>query len=309
MHSKLKAAAKRLASVIRPTQPASSQIEEPASEPVPVETVPIEPATQSRFELRPPSNEVMVDLFKGKWASDLTSFGATNGGKVHLFHDSRPHLAAKALGRSSSFSGMRVLELGPLEAAHTCELERLGAAEVVAVEANTEAFLKCLIVKELAGLTRSRFLLGDVVQYLGMQTKGRFDLIFCSGILYHMADPLRLIREICRITDKCFIWTHFYDPQQHNLNHTPSEVIIDGFKTTYWTHVYGEKSDGFWGGNLEAAAWLTRDDILNAFSNFGLTSIDVIREDRKFINGPNIMFAAKRTIGEQADCHTDVERA
>ena len=62
--------------------------------------------------------------------------------------------------------GFRILELGPLEGAHTYQLEKLGAAEIVAIEANKEAFLKCLIIKELAQLERARFLLGDFVTYL-----------------------------------------------------------------------------------------------------------------------------------------------
>ncbi len=37
---------------------------------------------------------------------------------------------------------MNILELGPLEGAHTYQLR------ILAIEANAEAFLKCLVVKE-----------------------------------------------------------------------------------------------------------------------------------------------------------------
>ena len=53
-----------------------------------------------------------------------------------------------------------MLELGPLEGAHTYMLDRAGASEVVAIEGNTRAFLKCLITKELLSMPSARFLVG-----------------------------------------------------------------------------------------------------------------------------------------------------
>jgi hypothetical protein len=41
--------------------------------------------------------------------------------------------------------GRRVLELGPLEGAHTHMLEQHGADSIVAVKANRSAYSKCLI--------------------------------------------------------------------------------------------------------------------------------------------------------------------
>ena len=56
-----------------------------------------------------------------------------------------------------------ILELGPLEGGHSYMLDRAGAAQVVAIEGNARAYLKCLIVKELLGLPRVQFLCGDSV--------------------------------------------------------------------------------------------------------------------------------------------------
>ena len=39
-------------------------------------------------------------------------------------------------------------------------------ASITAIEANRRAYLKCLVMKETLGLTRTRFLLGDFVEYL-----------------------------------------------------------------------------------------------------------------------------------------------
>ena len=74
---------------------------------------------------------------------------------------------------------------------------------------NPRAYLKCLIVKEILGLQRSRFLLGDFVSYL-KESKESFDI---SGVLYHTRNPAELIHLCSKKTDKVIIWTHYYDKE------------------------------------------------------------------------------------------------
>jgi hypothetical protein len=271
-----------------------SRAEPPAAEPAKPAEPPENPFI--RFEQRPPSAQTAIDVFRDRWASDLSPvLGVSGTGNVPLFEgDDRPALAAQAFGSGGRLDGLDVLELGPLEGGHSYQLERLGARSIVAVEANVEAYLKCLIVKETLQLNRSRFLLGDVLEYV---TNGcpRFDLVFCSGILYHMPDPVALIRAIATVTDRCFVWSHYFDPDNHNLAHHASQHATGDFSTTYWSHRYGDKACAFWGGNKQSAAWLERDSLLGAFRHFGLDQIEVFRDDQLFVNGPNIMFSAMRS--------------
>ena len=67
-------------------------------------------------------------------------------------------LAAQVFGTRGRLAGFGILELGPLEGAHTYRLEQLGAERILAIEANVEAYLKCLIVKEILGLIKSKLL-------------------------------------------------------------------------------------------------------------------------------------------------------
>jgi spermidine synthase len=135
-----------------------------------------------------PENE--IDIFAGHWASDLSDIvpGVVSGSTKHFSVDQRSILAMKTLAGGRSERKLRVLELGPLEGGHTYQFEKMGVAEIIAVESNAEAFLKCLIVKNLFGLQKARFLLGDFVEFLKQNTN-RYDLIFCCGVLYHMQDP------------------------------------------------------------------------------------------------------------------------
>ena len=71
-----------------------------------------------------------------------------------------------AVGRFGGVQGLSILELGPLESGHPYMLQKAGAREIVAVEANTRAYLKCLIAKEVLGLEAAHFTLGDFEEYL-----------------------------------------------------------------------------------------------------------------------------------------------
>ena len=85
-----------------------------------------------------------------------------------------------------------------------------GANHILAIEANKNAFLKCLVVKELLSIERATFLLGDFYKYLKSQPP-RYDAILASGVLYHMADPLGLIEGASVASDRICVWTHYFD--------------------------------------------------------------------------------------------------
>jgi hypothetical protein len=249
-----------------------------------------------KFERRSPSPQNAVDIFRDKWASDLAGLVPveTGGGSPFFTSDPRPVLAAGAFGRGGRLEGFRVLELGPLEGGHTFQLEHLGAREVIAIEANVEAYLKCLIVKETVGLSRSRFLLGDFCEYLE-RTGERFDLVFASGVLYHMADPIGLIESISCVTDRCFVWTHYYDADAYlGPPRTAKPDARDPKITRYEHHYQDMSSSRFWGGNVSLNVWLSRADVLSSFESAGLRHISVLQEHRQHVNGAAFSFAASR---------------
>ena len=251
-----------------------------------------------KFETRLPSAQNAIDIFADHWASKIESvYPGVKSGAAPMYsqEDQRPSLAAQHLGSAPmSLQGMSVLELGPLEAAHTYQLAKLGADSVLAIEANVEAYMKCLIVKEILEIPRSRFLLGDCLAFL-KETNQQFDLIFCSGILYHMEDPFELIEAISMRTNRVFVWTHYYD---ETVALDPArfarEAHRGGMKLKYWVLDYGDPAYGkFWGGIKRTSAWMERDDIVRCFEHFGYRF--KIHDDVKVhVGGPNIYATAIR---------------
>lgn len=252
-----------------------------------------------------PSAQNAIDIFKGEWASKLPnelSFQCV-AGITPLFEDMRISWAVKQIG---GVSGKTVLELGPLEAGHTYMMEKLGASAITSVESNSRAYLKCLIIKELLELKRSRFLSGDFVEYL-KTSPGKFDFGIASGVLYHMINPVELIHLLSQSCNQIYIWTHYYDQiiieNNPRLNHkfiSPSTTSeFNGFKHTLYRQEY-EKAlsySGFCGGSSAFSYWLSRADLLSCLEYFGFKNI--IISDSKFdspqhTNGPCISLVAMK---------------
>lgn len=245
-----------------------------------------------------PSDQNILDLFDGEWSSQLPVEAGlkTNPGRSRLFDDDRVHWAEKVFG---SFSGMNVCELGPLEAGHSFMLQKKGA-NVVSIEANSRAFLKCLCIKEIFGLDNVKVLLGDFVGYLST-TETKFDAIFASGVLYHMMDPVQLLRLISRRSDRVFLWTHYYDEDVVQAKFPGKFSAIQskdhgGFVCEFSEQSYAKALDwqGFCGGAIPNSVWLTRQSLFRAleYCNFKILATDF--DDADHPNGPAIAICAEK---------------
>jgi len=219
--------------------------------------------------------QAAVDLFAGEWSSRFPrSSGLVSGGPAFLFEDRR---LSWFLSRIGPLRRRSVLELGPLEGGHAHMLERAGAARIVSIEANSRAYLKCLVVAQLFGLRRTRFLHGDFNQYLA-DAGERFDVALASGVLYHMRDPVQLIAGLADRCRDLLVWTHYHDPDRAASDPAlartlgpPEQVVRHGFRHTLVPKQYAGALDwnGFCGGSAEHCCWMLRDELIGAFEHFG----------------------------------------
>jgi len=247
-----------------------------------------------------PSPQNALDIFRGEWTSKLPPpFDRLSAGHAALFEDPR---AAWAIDRLSGVAGKRVLELGPLEGGHSYMLDRAGAADVLAIEGNTRAYLKCLVVKELLGMPAARFVCGDFIAFLRGAGE-RFDVVFASGVLYHMVDPVELIARLAAVSDAVFLWTHYYDQALLEANPATAHRVVagtpaehGGFHHHLHRHEYATALDsqGFCGGSRPYSHWLTREDILTALAHFGLGDIETSHEQPDHQHGPAFCVLARR---------------
>lgn len=103
-----------------------------------------------------------------------------------------------------------ILELSSLEGAQPSSSRRprrrsASAAASRAVPRTSRARL----VVELLGRKNVEFAVEDL-ETVDLARYGRFDAVFCAGLLYHLERPWHLLAEIGRVTDQLFLDTHYW---------------------------------------------------------------------------------------------------
>jgi len=248
---------------------------------------------ENPFVTTAPSLQNALDVFAGEWASRFpASEPGLQAGTVPLFEDPRLAWADVALRELSgtSFAGQTVLELGPLEGGHTYGMSKLGAHEILAVEANARAYLKCLVAKEVVGIPHAKFMLGDALAFM-RETERNFDVGVACAFLNHMLDPVEVISLLARRCRKVFVWNVVYDeslfvkqPEMASRFGPPQEKEVGGFRHTLFPHSYGEGFDyrKFLGGMQPSCCWLRPADVVAALRHFGFTAVTSHVEENPF---------------------------
>lgn len=251
------------------------------------------PGILDAYSMEPPGPQQVLDIFRGEWSSAMPEETGlrTEPGQAALFTDAR---VTWAISQAGGVRGRRILEIGPLEGAHSFMLEQAGAAEVVAVEANTRSFLKCLCVKEVLGMRAVRFLLGDGVAFME-RDPGGYDMVFASGVLYHLEDPMAFLRLLPRMAPRMLLWTHYFDETIVRSAPTIAHKFgplehgeCDGFTYQFVEQSYKEALEwtGFCGGSAPTSRWLTRRSILDFLRHLGYRRIEISFDAPEHRNGP-----------------------
>ncbi len=218
-----------------------------------------------------PSNQNGIDCFKDIWYSRFPGEYQVSAGECSLYEDPRMEWALQQLEPTNLWD---VLELGPLEAGHSYYMEKHSPVRsITAIEANRICWVKCLIAKEIVDLKRSRFLLGNFLEYL-RKTNQSYDLCLALGVLYHMKNPLELIQLLAKSSDRIILWTQLANSKQQN--EWKAVELNDGdLNITGYLNDYGKGGDlgKFIGGIENYAIWMTKEKLLEALHYYGFRNI------------------------------------
>jgi SAM-dependent methyltransferase len=125
-------------------------------------------------------------------------------------------------------AGKRIVDLGCLEGGYAVEFARMGM-ESLGLEVRQSNFDNCLYVKERLGLPNLRFVKDNA---WNVANYGRFDVVFCCGLLYHLDRPIEYIKTLSTIANKAVILnTHFatdHEIRQFNLSRLSINEGIKG---------------------------------------------------------------------------------
>jgi SAM-dependent methyltransferase len=144
----------------------------------------------------------------------------------------------------------RVVDLGCLEGGYAVEFARAGY-EVLGIEARSESIARCNFVADRLGLENLTFAQDDV---RNLAAHGRFDIVFCCGLLYHLDYPAAFLKLLGEVTDSLLLLHTHYAENEPNPNYPLSPLAEhEGALGRWWAEAPG----GQWSSleQMEASAW------------------------------------------------------
>jgi SAM-dependent methyltransferase len=190
---------------------------------------------------------------------------------------------------------LRILDLGSLEGIYSLEFASHGA-EVVAIEGRESNNAHARFAAEVLDCRNVEFITDDV-RNLSREKYGQFDVVFCSGILYHLtgADACGFLRSITKVCKRLtIIDTHVGLKPEHSIR-------WEGHSYSGFVHrehgprdAPDEKASRKWSSlDNETSFWFTKPSLLNLLRDVGFTSAFEILNPKGFSNySDRLTFAA-----------------
>jgi hypothetical protein len=211
---------------------------------------------------------------RGPWVSRFRIGDRDYGGKADLVDDDRIERFAAVFPDCAT-----VLELGSLEGAHSFSLARR-VERVVAVEGRDENVVRARFVQQLLGIENVEFVEADL-EATPLASFGRFDAVFCVGLLYHLSEPWRLLDQLAAVAPSVFLQTHYS---------TTEDVTADGMSGRLYRE-FGRKDP--LSGLSPQSFWLTIPSLTERLEKNGY-AVELLEDEPSHPNGPIVTFAARR---------------
>jgi 2-polyprenyl-3-methyl-5-hydroxy-6-metoxy-1,4-benzoquinol methylase len=254
-------------------------------------------------------------------ASIETSFGPWTAANIHLGYGIEttpqracPHLLLRRATQTiadlsaKSWDQLRILDLGSLEGFYTLEFASHGA-QVVGIEGRESNNAHARFAAEVLGLSNIEFITDDV-RNLCQEKYGRFDVVFCSGILYHLpgVDACRFLTSIAQVCKRLtIIDTHVGLSNEDSISWKGSSYQGFLFTEHSTNDTEDVKSSRKWASlDNNTSFWFTKPSLLNLLRDVGFTSAFEVLRPKSFEDySDRLTFAA--IIGEHQRCYMSPE--
>jgi len=211
------------------------------------------------------------------WIFQFRIGGADYGGTVSAVGDVRVEQFFQFAPHAAT-----ILELGALEGAQTFILaERPGVKKVVAVEGREMNLRKAQFVQKLLRVENVEFAQANLEE-ADLSAFGKFDAVFCCGLLYHLPKPWELIQRLPSVAPLLFLWTAY-------AAENGSVELPNGLRGKIQTEGGSEEPLS---GLSSTATWLTLGSLIGLLTANGYKSVHVIHNDPAHVNGPTVTIGA-----------------
>ncbi len=226
---------------------------------------------------------------RGPWITKYTINGASYGGSFDGMNDARvDHFFGHFPDARS------IMELGSLEGGHTFNLAgRPGVEAVLGLEGREENVEKARFVQNLLGITNVEFAVANL-ETADLSSFGRFDAVFCSGLLYHLPEPWKLIEQTAHVSPNLFVWTHYArgDAAKSTLPALKNAKNATREGHEGWEYAEHGLEDPL-SGMSPTSFWPTLDGLQTMLRDHGYAEIRLIQDNPNNPHGPAITLSAK----------------
>jgi SAM-dependent methyltransferase len=224
------------------------------------------------------SHDLTADFAKlAPWIFQFRIDGRDYGGGISAEGDERLERFFRYAPHAKT-----ILELGSLEGAQTFIMARRpGVTRVLGLEGREANLRKARFVQQLLQVRNAEFAQANL-EVADLAAFGKFDAVFCCGLLYHLPEPWKLIAQTAIIAPTLFIWTQYAaENEAHDVGGGLRGKI----------HVEGGADEPL-SGMSPTATWLTLASLRALLVASGYEKIDVIHDDPKHANGPAVTIGA-----------------
>jgi 2-polyprenyl-3-methyl-5-hydroxy-6-metoxy-1,4-benzoquinol methylase len=192
------------------------------------------------------------------------------------------------LDKQFNLADKHVLEVGCFEGNHTVGLSRL-AMHVTAIDGRITNVVKTIVRCAMFDVHPTVFKCDVEARPLRVGAL-QADVIHHVGVLYHLSDPVRHLRDLGQLARLgVMLDTHYA------LDDEATEAyVVDGKEYRYKRYLEFGLADPF-SGMHEHSKWLRLDDILGLLAEAGLDDVSVL-QTRSERNGPRMLAIVRRPL-------------
>ncbi|MEP6903140.1 MAG: class I SAM-dependent methyltransferase [Actinomycetota bacterium] len=204
------------------------------------------------------------------WGEDYGgNFDAMNDARITQFFEIFPNVE-------------NVIELGSLEGGHSFALAQNPLVKkVLAIEGRASNVEKSKFVKEILKDEKVEFVQADI-EKVDFEQFGKFDAVFCSGLLYHLSKPWELIPKLARSSPNIFIWTQISEEAK-------AKKMREGWRGKFYRE--GGLFDPL-SGLSKKSFWLSLGSLVGLLTMNGYREVTIIEHNLAHPKGPAVTLAA-----------------
>ena len=179
---------------------------------------------------------------------------------------------------------LRILDIASLEGIFALEFASHGA-RVVAIEGREGNNVRAKFAAEALGLSNVEFVTDDV-RNLSESKYGRFDVVLCSGIIYHLSgmDGCHLIRSVAEVCSQLtIIDTHVGLREDSSISwagHTYHGTLFTEHRAE--DSAAAKASRTLASLDNDTSFWFTKPSLMNLLRDVGFSSVSEILQPKSF---------------------------